>query len=162
MSIGEFFEKLMKTDTNAKNEKDIYKSLLKTAGITNPNSSDKAVIRTLAECIAKNSFDKLDSLNDVYISSNKWLGVFTDLIPEKWLISRRQIPIMATFTYENFKVKVGEYVKKGTYIADIVSWGKGKACAMKSGVVLETSRHGVIIGSPFDDVKKFKAWKKLM
>ncbi len=145
------------------------------------NNSDIAVISTMAECIMKDSFDKLDSLNDVYVNSNKWLGVFTDLIPEKWLISTRTkyTPdkyispdddfIMLDFglkcKFENISLSRGEYVAIKTHFTNIKDDNGGifidkKLCARKSGILLHLSEKVIYTGSCFDDIEKFNKWYK--
>ncbi len=77
---------LIVADINGEAEDDVISLISGMAGYMGCSKEDMRVISTVAVCMLENEFDRLNELD---INTNKWMGVFSDQIPEEWLIKNR-------------------------------------------------------------------------
>ncbi len=155
-------------------EDDVISLISGMAGYMGCSKEDMKVISTVAVCMLENEFDRLNELD---INTNKWMGVFSDQIPEEWLVKNR---VFYKSVHLKNGINSGSIVKKGDILEERresnwfnpFSWEKEDKpedkIVEKDGIIFlkKTEENNinadifydVYIVSFFDDMEKVNKW----
>lgn len=124
---------LIVADINGEAEDDVISLISGMAGYMGCSKEDMKVISTVAVCMLENEFDRLNELD---INTNKWMGVFSDQIPEEWLIKNRVF-------YKSLNGRSNSCYILFDGIAMCIKEGLNSGSIAKKGDILEERRESI-------------------